>query len=40
MAAGGYNFRRIFAWIAALFCALVALSGNVDQTPQINTVTA
>src|SRR3984957_3400716 len=34
MAAVGYNFRRILAWIAALLCALIALSAALGQPRQ------
>ena len=40
MAAIGYNFRRILAWLAALFCALIALSLASGQPTQNNTATA
>jgi IS5 family transposase len=32
MAAVGYNFRRILAWIAALLCALSALLNTTSET--------
>ena len=40
MAAVGYNFRRILARLAALFCTLIKLSQNVAQTLQYNTAAA
>jgi IS5 family transposase len=40
MAAVGYNFRRILAWIAALLCALIALSAALGQPRQSNPTAA
>ena len=40
MAAVGYNFRRILAWLAALLCVLIALTGASGQPTQNNTATA
>lgn len=40
MAAVGYNFRRILAWITALLCALVALSVALRQPLQSNQTAA
>ncbi len=40
MAAVGYNFRRILAWIAALSCVLIALAVAAAQPTQNNIAIA
>jgi IS5 family transposase len=40
MAAVGYNFRRILAWLAALLCALLTLANAAPETSHNQTATA